>query len=500
MTRLVATVLMRDPQAVASVLTAPPPGTSYVELRLDTLPDPTTEAVETILAMKRTVPVIATCRPAAQGGAFDADDASRLDLLRAAAEAGADLVDIEDGALDALPDGLPGERLASCHLTRFVPRLEGLARRIASRGTRFGKLAVPARTPVQLAELLDLQDAMGEDFTITPTGPLAEAGRVMASARGAAFCYGAARADERGHPDQPTVERLHETYHVEVLNHATRFFAVVGDPIAHSLSPAYHSAIFRNSGIDARLVPIRTRALQPIMAMADTLRIDGLSVTHPLKAEAVARAVAVLPGARSVGAANTLLRAPGGWQGRNTDWKAACELLPRLLGAWRRRRSGERPRVLLLGAGGAARAMAVALFSEEVDLAIWSREFDHAEDLAEGLIGTVESVAVETPAEFPADLVINATPVGMAGVTPEVELDASIFSNDGYAVDLAYGDETSPFRRLAHEAGTHLTTGEDFFFLQARRQAELFTNGGISRELHEGAVRACRAASPAPAA
>lgn len=494
MTRLVATVLLRDLPALAAILTDPPAGTSYVELRLDTLPDPTPRAVESVLALMRTVPVIATCRPAGQGGHFDGDEPSRLDLLRAAAEAGADLVDVEDTALEALPDGLPGERLASCHLARFVPRLEGLARRLAAHGTRFAKLAVPARTPVQLAELLDLQEAMGDHFTVSPTGPLAEAGRVMAAARGAAFCYGAAHADGRGHPDQPLVRRLHDTYHVEVVNHATRFFAVVGDPIAHSFSPAYHSAIFRHSGIDARLVPLPMRTLQPVMAMADSLHIDGLAVTHPLKAEAVELAAAVLPGARTVGAANTMMRAPGGWQGRNTDWKAACELLPRLLKSWRRSHEGERPRVLLLGSGGGARAMAVALFEEEVDVAIWSRDFDHAEDLAEELIGTIEAVAIEEPAEFPADLVINATPLGMAGVQAAVELDGSIFRPGGYAIDLAYGSPDSIFRRLAREAGVQMTTGEDFFFLQARRQAELFTNGGIARELHEMAIAACRAA------
>jgi 3-dehydroquinate dehydratase type I len=227
-TRLVATVLVTDVDSPARYLRQPAEGVDYVELRFDALSEPSPSAVSAVLGLPRTVPVIATCRPVSQGGFFDGEESERMALLATAAEAGADIIDVEDGCLADLPEGLPGDRIASCHLSRFVPRLEALARRLLAHGTTFAKLAVPASTPKHLLDLLDLQAAFADRLSIVPTGRLAEAGRVMAASRGAPFVYGASDPEARGHPDQPTVERLHDVHNVTSLPPDMRFFAVIG--------------------------------------------------------------------------------------------------------------------------------------------------------------------------------------------------------------------------------------------------------------------------------
>jgi len=491
-TRLVSTLRLSKTSVVTATLVDPPPGADYVELRLDSLPEATPARVKKLLALPRSIPVIATCRP---GGSAE-DDEARLALLAAAGEAGADLIDVDDTLLEQLPASVPGERIASCHIARFVPRLESLAKRIAGRGARFAKLAVPANSPVQLAELLDLQDEAPEGFSIVPTGRLSEAGRVMVAGRGAALSYGAVGPGHEGHADQPTVARLHDVFNIGLVGPGTRFFAVVGTPLGHSMSPAWHNAVFRGTGMDARMVELDVARLPDVLAMADGLRLDGMAVTHPHKQQALQLAASALPGAASTGAANTLMRTPAGWQARNTDWKAACDLLPKLLRKWRRKHDGDTPRVLLLGSGGAARALAVALYQEEVELAIWSRRLSNARALVDSLEEVLPAHAVPEPSHFPADLLINTTPVGMPGCDQgELTITSSNFREGALAVDLAYGAKTSPFRDAAIAAEAQMTSGEDFFCLQARRQSELFAGGPLPEGMRDEAARRCGAAS-----
>jgi 3-dehydroquinate dehydratase / shikimate dehydrogenase len=490
---LVGTLLPRAPAEAAAVLRQPPPGADWVELRLDALAEPTRATVQKLLALPRSIPVLVACRPsAASDGHPLLDDAARLALLAVAGEAGADLIDVEDGLLERFPASVPGQRLASCHLGKFAPRLSALARRVAGRGAAYGKLAVPADTPRQLAELLALQEEIGRAVSIVPTGRLAEAGRVMLAGRGAALSYGALDPTQPGHPDQPALARLHDIFHVETVGPSTRFFAVVARPVAHSLSPAWHNSVFRAVGQDARLVALEVERIADVLDSADALRLDGFAVSHPLKQEALVAAASHLPGALAARAANTLLRTPAGWQARNTDWKAAVELLPKLLRGWRKAHAGQVPKVLLLGSGGAARAVAMALGDQEVELAVWSRRLAHAKALADELRDTLPAIAVPEPGHAPADLVINATPVGSPGAEPsEMKITAALFREGALAVDLAYGGSASPFRRAATLAGAQLTPGEDFFCLQARRQSEIFTGAAVGEEVRAAAARAC---------
>jgi shikimate 5-dehydrogenase/3-dehydroquinate dehydratase len=489
---LVATLLPRTPAEAAGPLRHPPAGADWLELRLDALERPEAGTVRELLALPRSIPVLAACRPCATPGGPLADDAARLALLAAAGEAGADMLDVEDGLLARLPASVPGERLASCHLARFVPRLAALARRVASHGASHAKLAVPADTPRHLAELLELQQELGGALSVVPTGRLAEAGRVMAAGRGARLCYGALDPARPGHKDQPACTRLHDVFHVEVVGPATRFFAIVARPATHSLSPAWHNTVFRAVGQDARLVVLEVERLGDVLEAADALRLDGFAVSHPFKRDALHAAASRMPGAAATGAANTLMRTPAGWQARNTDWRAASVLLPRLLKAWRREHAGEVPRVLLLGSGGAARALALALADEDIELAIWSRRQSNAQALADALRDLLPAIAVHEPGHAPGDLVINATPVGSPGAPlGELAFTPALFRPGAAAVDLAYGGEASPFRRAAEQAGAHLTRGEDFFCLQARRQSELFTGNALGEELRAAAARAC---------
>ena len=136
-----------------------------------------------------------------------------------------------------------------------------------------------------------------------------------------------------------------------------------------------------------------------------------------------------------------------------------------------------------------------ALFEEDVELAVWSRRLSHARDLAAKLADSIPAVAVPEPSHVPADIIVNATPVGMPGADT-VELDdfgPGNFRQGAIALDLTYGSSRSPFRDAAAEAGVPLLTGEFFFGLQARRQAEVFTGVSVPPELRRLAAIHCGA-------
>jgi shikimate 5-dehydrogenase len=135
----------------------------------------------------------------------------------------------------------------------------------------------------------------------------------------------------------------------------------------------------------------------------------------------------------------------------------------------------------------------VALFGEELELGVWSRRSEHAGRLAEALAEALPGAqVVADPSAFPADLVVNATPVGSPLGDPRgLPALAGCFRPGSLAVDLTYGTARSPFRAAAAEAGAQMTTGEEFFFRQARRQAELFIGATVPDALHaQGLSRA----------
>jgi shikimate dehydrogenase len=230
----------------------------------------------------------------------------------------------------------------------------------------------------------------------------------------------------------------------------TPYYAVFGQPIAHSLSPRIHAAFGEQVGIriDYRAIEAGRadfpRALEAFAASGGR----GANVTLPLKEDAAAACVSLSDRARRCGSVNTLIRDGDGWRGDSTDGAG-------LLGDLRRRH-GFDPQgrlILLLGAGGAGRAAAFALAEAGAqDLVIANRTHERAEALA-GALPAARAIAWGDLAQAGAfDLVVNATAAGHAGtgfvLPPALFADASAL-----AYDLSYGPAAQPFLAAAREAG-----------------------------------------------
>lgn len=204
-------------------------------------------------------------------------------------------------------------------------------------------------------------------------------------------------------------------------------FALIGDPVDHSLSPAMHTAAFKVLGLDAtyerRRVP--SGGVQGALRELWDEGFRGFNVTVPHKLEVMDSLVNVDAKAQAVGAVNTVLRRADGWHGTNTDADGFVRSLPEPASSYER--------ALVLGAGGAARAVAYGLTQAGVEVYVSARREGAAESLVE-----VGAVTKQWPPPLDAPLVINATSASWHHGDAFVE-SLPWTKTQGLFVDLAYG-------------------------------------------------------------
>lgn len=228
-------------------------------------------------------------------------------------------------------------------------------------------------------------------------------------------------------------------------------YAVFGDPIAQSRSPWIHARFAEQCGQSLSYQPCRASLEEFPLALADFREQGGLgaNVTAPLKELAATLCGELSEAAHRAGAVNTLLAVDGGWRGDNTDGRGLLADLDRLGFAV----SGQR--VLVLGAGGAARGILPALLQRQpARLWLANRDAARAAHVAGRLItlGPVEPLAwTDLQALGPIDLLLNATSAGL--LAGGLALPDSLLASGSQAYDLSYGTAARPFLAWASAAG-----------------------------------------------
>ena len=260
-----------------------------------------------------------------------------------------------------------------------------------------------------------------------------------------------------------------------MISGRTALYGVLGHPVAHSLSPAMHNAAFAALGLDAAYLGLdaRPEALAEAVRGAHALGFQGLNVTVPHKEKALALCARVDHVARLVGAVNTLKRFPDGWEGHNTDAPAFRDLAAES-------GIGAGVRVLVLGAGGAARAAVWAALELGAAVRVAARRPEASVAVCHGIAHALKKPASSAePAPWAAaaeeseraDLVVNATSAGLAGKPGE--LPPLRFRRGQAAADFVYGD--TAFAREAARAGARLISGERILVRQGALAFHIWT-------------------------
>ncbi len=442
-----------------------------VELRLDWLSSwrEIGRLMRRLRVDRKKVCVIATLRRRAAGGKFFGGLHEQMSLLRLAAESGCAWCDVEVESAERLDAyGLNELRqvgarvIISFHDFRGTPRdLRKVVRRLDRCGGDAIKIAAQARTIGDSVRVLATARHR-RDVVAVPMGEAGLPARVLALRAGSAVAYAA--ADQATAPGQLSVGEMRGMYRAEKLDRRTRVYGVIGNPIAHSLSPLMDNSGFAARHVNAVLLPFLVDDLKDFLAACPALGVKGFAVTIPHKLAIVRHLDGCDPLAARIGAVNTVVvRGNGKLYGYNTDYVGVLRAL-----ASRVELKGSR--VLLLGAGGAARAAAFALVEAGAIVCICARREPQAAALARDA-GCESIPRIKLKSEF-FDAVVNSTPLGLRP-NDALPLRAEEL-NCRVVMDMIYRPMRTKLLQMAERCGIATVSGAEMFIAQGIAQWEIW--------------------------
>ncbi len=453
-------------------------GVGLVELRIDCLrrePD-----LKRILKTRPT-PLVFTIRRGADGGLWRGNEDKRQQLLREAVALGVDYIDLEMDVAPKIRRFGKTKRIVSYHNLKTTPvDVQDVAEKCEEFDPDVVKIATSALTLAEASRVLHLAtNAKGPMIPIA-MGEIGVFTRILGRKYGAPFTYSGFNPERVFAAGMIPYRTLEVDYSYEQINAKTEIYAVIGDPIEQSLSPAVHNAAFRALGLNKVMVPILVPSGELPSFFKELLWLDlkGCSVTIPHKQDLVPLLQQCEGSVERTGACNTIVFGAAGVRvGYNTDYRAAMGSLETAMGGESSDESTSPlldKHVLILGAGGVARSIARGVARRGANVTITNRHDDRANQLAEEL--GCRAVPWSTRASTVTDVIINATPVGMYPNVDDTPLPPAAFSRAGLVVfDTIYHPENTMMLKLARERGCTTVNGADMFLRQAALQFKLYT-------------------------
>jgi len=486
-------------------------GADAVEVRMDAF-DGDPSALAEYLQAHRERKWIVTCRSAEEGGCFHGDTMERVSRLIAGARGTGAYVDFEVadwrrsdnirqkiGLAAAAADGQSRRLILSSHdFERRPEGLEGITHEMIDTHRAVAKVAYHSSHIVDSFAALDLMHEFGSSVIAVCMGEEGLWTRVLAKKLNAFASFCALAADEATAPGQTTLGEMIGSYRWKNFDRSTKVYGVLGDPIAHSMSPFLFNRWFADSGINAVYLPMRVGANDDGLARflngcteRPWLDIAGFSVTLPHKFTArqwVGEGADHL--SQWVGAVNTLAFGGGQPAGHNTDCYAAITSLCHALRCDRSDLVGLT--VDLLGAGGASRAIVEGLRECGCRMTVYGRTPQRMKSFVEEC--GVTAAAWEDRATRRGEVLINCTPVGMWPKVNESPMPADALGGCRLVFDMIYRPFQTQLLHDAATAGCVALNGLDMFVRQAAMQFEIWT--GRAPDLQQARDLATRRIHP----
>ena len=447
----------------------------FLEFRLDYLKQPLAALpkIHRFLETHQYVTAIGTCRRADNGGKFKGSLAAQLEVLTRAHAAGCQIVDLElQSASKAKPEAIARLRsraalILSFHDFRATRNLDETLGKMLKIPADFYKVVTTATTlsdNVAMMKFLQAQSGkhaliglcMGEQGIIS---------RVLSVRAGSAFTFAAVSADLKTAPGQVSARDLRSIYRIDQVDAATRIYGVAGDPIEHSLSPVIMNAALRRENVNGVYLPLHAKTLKELIHCVREIPLHGLSITMPYKQAMLPYLDNTDAHTAKIGACNTVVRGQDGkFYGFNTDVAGVVRPLEQRLAI-------ANAKVLVLGAGGAARAAVFGLKERGAEVWILNRTSAKAQKLARQ--AKARSIKRADLRKIAFDVIINATPVGMGNTRDCPLKDDEIQAN--VVFDMVYDPVETHLLQVARAKGIAVIPGVEMFVQQAARQFEIWT-------------------------
>jgi 3-dehydroquinate dehydratase/shikimate dehydrogenase len=448
---------------------------SLIELRLDSLKVPAS-AIPRLRRLTEARPdaiLIATCRRSSAGGNFHGGLEEQLDILRKAAESGCAALDVEIESAEAMSatnwEDLRARAaiVLSSHDFKGTAKLNETFLRMRSFNADFYKVVGTATCLHDNVVMTRFLEEHSSEYSMVGMcmGEQGMLSRILGIRAGGAFTFCSVGQGKETAPGQPTYRELRDFYRIEQIESVTKVYGIAGDPVSHSMSPWVMNSAFRRENVHAVYLPLHAKKLDDLISTVTDLPLDGLSVTMPYKQAVVEHLDNSDVLTQQTGACNTIVRGKDGRLfGFNTDVYgivAAIEPRVTLQGA----------RVLVLGAGGAARAAVFGLRAKGAEVSILNRT--PATALALAKISGSKVVKRSELAKSTFDIIFNATPVGM-GADKQTPLEENEL-NALWVFDSVYNPIETRLLKMAQAKGCGTISGAEMFVHQAARQFEIWT-------------------------
>lgn len=437
-------------------------------MRLDKIAQLSLEALKKVLATAPR-PLILTLRSVEQGGEFKGSLEEKLKLLKLFASLKPAYLDAEHDLPESFFLSLQAEHpqtkvILSYHNIKETPKdLSALLKKLKEKPAHFYKIATTAKSTLDALRVLTFQKQAAASNLITIA--MDEPGvvtRILGPLYGCPIRFCCLSEDHKTAPGQLTAEEYEEVYRVSSLTKFTKLCALIGTPLSKSVSHLYHNHLYKERGIDARYfkMPLTKEEFPDFLALIKQLNFKGLSVTCPLKETVIPHLDQIDPIAKKIGAVNTLHFSPEGLKGYNTDAKGALDALE-ALGPVKGKR------IIILGAGGAARAIAFEAKRRGAHLLLLARREGAAKQLAAEL-----KVAGGSFEELPQIAAVAGYDILIDATSAQLELDPTLILPHAIIMDLKNVREDTPLLKLAKQYGCRTVNGYEMFYRQAALQLE----------------------------
>ena len=457
--RVCVAVTDTDPAALVDKAEALVRDNTFLEFRLDYLPRPALALprIKRFIEYHPHVTAIATCRRTASGGKFKGSLAAQLDILGKASASGCQLLDIElQSAAKCKPEQVKRLRtrsalILSYHDFRATRNLDLTLEKMVKIPADFYKIVGTATTLYDNVTMMKFLEKFGDRHSLVGLcmGEQGIISRLLGVRAGSVFTFAAVSPDEKTAPGQTTAQELRSTYRIEQMDAATRIYGVAGDPVAHSLSPAIMNAALRRENVNGVYLALHAKTLKDLLACVRDIPIHGLSITMPYKEAILKHLDNTDSHTTKIGACNTVVRAQDGkLYGFNTDTAGVVRPLEQRI-------TIERAKILVLGAGGAARGVLLPVLAQKPRALVLSNRTQAKADALAAAFAGRGPVSAAPPSDLAGrtfDVVINATSAGLAGDTAWLWPDR-LFRRDAFAYDMIYADGSTMFLRWARAQG-----------------------------------------------
>ncbi|MCR4290703.1 MAG: shikimate dehydrogenase [Candidatus Scalindua sp.] len=458
-----------------------------VELRIDYIPElqNALTCIEKILQSK-TKPVIITNRPEREGGKFNGSEQDRLHLLQKAIDLGADYVDIEYDSIEQITRRNSSKIIISHHNFKETPHnLSKIYNDICQHKPDIVKIVTYANDitdNIRIFELLKSAKVSAISFCM---GELGNISRILTSKFGGLLTFASLEKGKESAPGQLTVNELSKMYHFKDINKETKLYGIIGNPVSHSMSPAIHNAAFIEKGLNNVYVPLKITDIGTFMKEYRKIDFHGFSVTIPHKESVLPFLDDIDLTAKRIGAINTIVNQNGKLTGYNTDCMAAVMGLESSLKEANKTLNNKK--ISIIGAGGAARAIAFGLKEKGCDITIFNRTIERAEKLSNEVkcrFGSFKKIH-----KLDSDILINTTSIGMFPNVDQTPVPDNILKEGMIVFDAVYNPIETRLLREANGKGCHTINGLSMFINQAAEQFRLWTNIDPPVELMTNVVK-----------